>query len=86
MLFRITVCSSILLFLADIYFYIITFSSSFALRNKEMYDIVSIFNDFIFIGCGLSAIRAFRKTKLKTSCFLLAIPCLYTFILFTCFR
>lgn len=86
MLFRITLCLNILLFLTDIYFYIITFPESFALRNKEMYNIVSIFSDFIFIGCGLSAIRAFRKTRLKTSCFLLLIPCLYTVILFICFR
>lgn len=86
MLFRITVCFNIFLFLLNIYFYIITFSESFALNNKKMYNIVSIFNDFIFIGCTVIAIKALSKTKLNVSTLFFLIPTFYTLLLFFWFR
>ena len=47
MKFKIQISLIIVLFLLNVSSYIWTFFDSFALQNKEVYGIISIFNDFI---------------------------------------
>ncbi|MBO7243866.1 MAG: hypothetical protein J6V53_01100 [Alphaproteobacteria bacterium] len=76
----------IVLSLLNILAYIWTFPNSFATQNKDFYDIISIFNDFIFISCVLSSISSLRKAKFQTATFFLSIPLIYTVILILNFR
>lgn len=78
--------SIIALLIANIICYIITFTDNFALTNKEMYGIISIFNDFIFITCVLSGITSLRKAKFNTTIVFFSIPLIYTSILWYFFR
>lgn len=84
--FSIQICFIILLFLLNIGGYIFTFFDSFALKNKEAYDIISIFNDFVFIGCFLSALSTLKKTKIQPTIIFLLIPLSYTLVLILNFR
>lgn len=76
----------IILYLLNISCYVWTFFDSFALKNKEFYDIVSIFNDFIFISCFLASISPLRKSKTTSVFIYLSIPLLYTLVLILNFR
>lgn len=84
--FAIQLCLIIFLYLLNVSFYVWTFFDAFALRNKEFYDIISMFNDFIFISCFLASISSLRKSKLISVFIFLSIPILYTFILILNFR
>ena len=76
----------IILYLLNISCYVWTFFDSFALRNKEFYDIISMFNDFIFISCFLATISPLRKSKTTSIFIYLSIPLIYTLILILNFR
>ena len=86
MSFTIQFLSVIFFVILNIISYILTFTNDFALKNKDIYSIISIFNDFIFIGCFLTAVSCFRKAKFKSTLIFLSAPLIYTGILFLFFR
>ena len=83
---NILICSIIILFFLNIFGYIFTFPKSFATQNKEFYDIISIFNDFIFISCFFAGLKSLQKSKLNSCVVFLSIPLIYTLLLCFYFR
>ncbi len=86
MSFKLQLISIVLFAVLNIGCYILTFPSDFALKNKNIYDIISIFNDAIFFLCFLSAVSHFRKARLKRAILFLSVPLIYTITLFIFFR
>ena len=86
MKFKIQISLIIVLFLLNVSSYIWTFFDSFALQNKEVYGIISIFNDFIFVVCFLAGLRGLKMAKFNSSILFLSIPLIYTLFLILNFR
>ncbi len=84
--FVLPIISIILLFIFNVICYIMTFSSDFALKNKDVYDIISIFNDFIFITCCLVSFKLLKKAKFTGTVITLCIPLFYSILLWHFFR
>ncbi|MBQ8250822.1 MAG: hypothetical protein IJY92_02780 [Alphaproteobacteria bacterium] len=84
--FTIQITTIIVLLILNITAYIITFSSDFAIQNKDFYDIISIFNEFIFLTCLIAGFKLLKKAKFVGSIISFSIPLLYTAILYYFFR
>ncbi len=74
------------LFIFNVICYIMTFSKDFALKNKDVYDIISIFNDFIFITCCIIALKLLKKAKFTGTIIALCMPLFYSILLWHFFR
>ena len=86
MIFKIHLFVIISLLISNIAAYIFTFRNDFALVNKDFYDIISIFNEFIFFTCLIAGFKMFRKAKFVGTIISFSIPLIYTAILCFFFR
>lgn len=84
--FRIKLLTIISLLILNIVSYVFTFSSNFALKNKDVYDIISIFNEFIFFTSLIVGFKLLKKAKFVGTIISFSIPLTYTAILCFFFR
>ncbi len=84
--FKIQLSTIIILLISNIISYVLTFSSDFALRNKDVYDIISIFNEFIFFTSIIAGFKLLKKAKFIGTIVSFSIPLIYTAILCFLFR
>lgn len=86
-LFSIQLIVFFVFLIADIVFYFILRNPSFPLpEQREVYEILSILLDPIFIGGILFGLNAFRKSHEKTAFILITIPLLTTLLFYGLFR
>ncbi len=86
MSFTIQITTIITLIILNITAYILTFSNEFAIQNKDFYDIVSIFNEFIFLTSLIAGFKLLKKAKFIGAIISFSIPLLYTAVLYYFFR
>lgn len=84
--FTIKLLTFLCLLIADIFFYIDVWPMDFAKRNQDIYLIVSMMNDPIFIGGIIAGFLAFKKSHFKTAFFFMGLPLLLTLSYYWIFR